>query len=77
MHELLASGILPPINTLYYSTMTRATETGELILSQLPATTPRQSCPLIQEGAVARPNPPAGELHYMSFQFQFNGRMLF
>ena len=57
--------------------MTRATETGELILSQLPATTPRQSCPLIQEGAVARPNPPAGELHYMSFQFQFNGRMLF
>jgi len=44
--------------------MTRATETGELILSQLPTSTHSQPCPLIQEGAVSKPNPPAGKLSY-------------
>jgi len=44
--------------------MTRATETGELILSQLPASTHSQPCPLIQEVSFLRPIPPAGKLSY-------------
>jgi len=59
---LFEKDTLPPLDTIIYSTMQRATETYNIISSQLKLTLPptenrRQACDLIREGAVCRPEP--------------------
>lgn len=64
--ELIQSGIVHPIDRVYYSTMSRATETWQLIRQPLQSANvlPEgehliQPCSMIREGAVCKPNPPA------------------
>ena len=46
---------------LVKSTMTRATETGNIILGHLPEDISASSCDLLREGAPCPPDPPASE----------------
>ena len=54
---------MPPVRHFYYSTRARATETGLLILNEMPEDFASsqgvevQPCSLIREGAVCRPEP--------------------
>ena len=53
---------------LVKSSMTRATETGNIIHSRLPQV-PIESCDLIQEGAPCEPDPPIGR--WISFRLRY------
>lgn len=64
--ELIEGGVIHPIKNVYYSTMSRATETFELIRDELktkdllpPAAHNIKPCSMIREGAVCKPVPPA------------------
>lgn len=62
LQELINGGRVPPIKTLYKSTMIRAAQTADLILANLdPATLQGpgqvQACSMIREGACAVPEP--------------------
>ena len=60
LKELQDGKIIYPINTVYYSTMRRATESFEAMLPSLPELPPHKymPCSMIREGAVYRPDPP-------------------
>ncbi|GMT14115.1 hypothetical protein PFISCL1PPCAC_5412 [Pristionchus fissidentatus] len=49
-----------PFDEVIMSTMTRATETANLILTELPSTVPRSSDSILEEGAPYPPEPPVG-----------------
>jgi hypothetical protein len=53
LRELLDAGVIHPIDTVYYSTMTRATETHGIIQLSLPPLPAHkvQPCSMIREGA--------------------------
>ena len=63
LQELLEAGIVHKINRVYYSTMTRATETWHMIepvlkaAQLLPPATHIEPCSMIREGAVCPPIP--------------------
>jgi hypothetical protein len=64
--ELIEGGVIHPVKNIYYSTMSRATETFELIRDELktkdllpPAAHNIKPCSMIREGAVCKPVPPA------------------
>jgi hypothetical protein len=58
LQKLYANGNLYPLNNVYYSTMTRATETFNHIAPALPpAHGELRACNMIREGAVCQPEP--------------------
>lgn len=61
--ELIEAGIIFKPKRIYYSTMTRATETWEMIkpelTNHLPALSHIECCSMIREGAVCLPVPPS------------------
>jgi len=63
--ELVKSGVVYPIKHVYYSTMTRATETGQLIIPSLLdsenvlSSCSFEPCSMIREGAAFPPVPPS------------------
>jgi hypothetical protein len=76
LQTLLADNFLPPIDTVYYSTMTRATETHDLIVQQLSSNhrAPSVPCDLIREGAVFRPEPPHSSWKPSDESFEADGQ---
>jgi hypothetical protein len=59
LKELINTGIVLPVRSVYYSTMKRATETGQLVIPHIPAGANIEPCSMIREGAVCRPIPPS------------------
>lgn len=60
LQALVDKGILFPIKYCYYSTMARATETHNLIMSNIiEKPIHDEPCTLIREGAPCQPNPPS------------------
>ncbi len=61
LRDLIDSKHISPPNNVYYSTMTRATETFALIHPFLPSmkSSSIQPCSMIREGAVCKPEPPS------------------
>ena len=59
LKRLIDGGILKPIDRIFYSTMTRATQTYNLIYPSLPPMPPHKSlpCSMIREGTVAKTIP--------------------
>lgn len=59
LKELQNSGQIPPIKSVVYSTMTRATESAQIILPHIQSDEVKiQATDLIREGACHRPIPP-------------------
>lgn len=60
LQELVDAGTVYPIRRVFYSTMTRATETHGLVQEELKGVPAEavEPCSMIREGAVCRPNPP-------------------
>lgn len=60
-----------PYSRVVYSTMTRATETAEIILKKLENVEVVERCDLLREGAPIPPEPPVGswkpEMHVSRF----------
>lgn len=75
LKDLVDGKILFPIRSVHYSTMKRATETCQLILSELPPIDQHQvqPCSMIREGAVCRPEPPSQQWHPSEESFVKNG----
>lgn len=76
LNLLLETNKIPPCKHLYYSTMSRATETGEIIAEEL--TSQRKwmhvkPCSMIQEGAVAKPDPESSRWKPTEEQFVKEG----
>jgi serine/threonine-protein phosphatase PGAM5 len=73
INELVSKGVLSPIKMVYYSTMTRATETAEHIISQLPEGIRKEPCSMIREAAVCRPDPPSRSWVVTDEEFEKEG----
>lgn len=73
INDLVAKGVLSPIRMVYYSTMTRATETADLIVSQLPQDIRKEPCSMIREAAVCRPDPPSRSWVVTDEEFEREG----
>ncbi|CAL4129168.1 unnamed protein product, partial [Meganyctiphanes norvegica] len=62
-----------PYNRVVYSTMTRATETAEIIMSKMDKVDDIESCALLREGAPIPPEPPIGSWRPEMHQFYSDG----
>ena len=77
IEELVGAGIIPPIDSIVYSTMTRATETFRCILEQLSTPPPLHrilASDMLREGAVTRPIPSFKEWKPTDEEFDKDGK---
>lgn len=76
LKELIDSKVIYPIDKVYYSTMSRATETFNQIVPSLPPLAEHQmkSCSMIREGAVCRPIPETANWRVSEIDFLRDGK---